>query len=165
MIKTLRLPQVICQSLILGSKRIEMPYLTKFLVIAAFLASYNPQKYDARYFTKGAEGRTKISKKGGVHNGSLLRNQLTGPRSFGIERMLAIFYSILDDDCKMTFDIHSQIATCFSLRLLIKVSSPSRLDMVKCKCNVSYTFVKAIAKSVRFDISKYLYDWVDVSAN
>ncbi|KAJ3367716.1 Origin recognition complex subunit 5 [Kappamyces sp. JEL0680] len=144
-----------------ASKRIEMPFLTKFLVIASFLASYNPSKYDNRYFTRGGEGKSKAGRKGGVHNGSLVRTQLTGPKAFPIDRMLAIFYSILEDDCKFTFDIHSQIATLISLRLLVKVSASNRLDSIKCKCNVSFSLVKTIAKSVRFDIMKYLFDFVD----
>lgn len=139
-----------------------MPYLTRFLVIASFLASYNPSKYDNRFFTRGGEGRTKVGRKGGAQNGSLLRNQLTGPRPFAVDRMLAIFYSILEDDCKMTLDIHSQIATCISLRLLIKVSAANKLDVVKCKCNVSFALIKSIAATVRFDIAKYLYDFVDI---
>lgn len=139
-----------------------MPYMTKFLVIASFLASYNPQKYDARFFTRGGEGKKKVGKKGGVHNGALYRNQLNGPCTFAVERMLAIFYSILEQDCKMSFDIHSQIATCVSLKLLVRVSAVNRLDMMRCKCNVSFPFVKAISKSVRFDIVKFLFDWVDV---
>jgi origin recognition complex subunit 5 len=139
-----------------------MPFLTKFLLIASFLASYNPSKYDSRFFTRGGEGRGKISKKAGSNNGSLVRTQLTGPKAFAIDRMLAIFYSIVEDDCKMTTDIHSQIATCISLRLLIRVSAPNNLNSMKCKCNISFALVKSIATSVRFDISKYLYDFVDV---
>jgi origin recognition complex subunit 5 len=88
--------------------RFELPRLTKFLVIAGYLASYNPSKLDQRYFTKGGEGKKKVSKKGGVQNGSKKRQQLIGPKSFGLERMLAIFYSIADgvDSC---YDIQTQV--------------------------------------------------------
>lgn len=41
----------------------ELPYYTKFLLIAAFLASYNPPRYDVRYFSRNAEERRK--KRGG----------------------------------------------------------------------------------------------------
>lgn len=40
-----------------------LPYYTKFLLIAAFLASYNPPRYDVRYFAKAGEARKR--KKGG----------------------------------------------------------------------------------------------------
>ena len=138
-----------------------MPFHTKFLVIAAFLASYNPKKYDSRLFTRGGEGRAKVGKTGGVNNGSNNRSQLLGPSNFTIDRMLSIFYHILQDDIAPTFDIHSQIASCISLRLLIRVSASGRLDAMKCKANVSYPFVKQISRSIQFDISKYLFDWID----
>jgi origin recognition complex subunit 5 len=141
----------------------DFPYFTKFLICASFLASYNPSKYDNRYFTRGGEGKKKVGKIGGIHNGSLKRTQLTGPKAFAIDRMLAIFYSILPDGCKFTFDIHSQIATMISNRMLIRVSAANRLDAIKCKCNLSYPIVKTIGRTVDFDILKYLFDFVDVN--
>lgn len=41
----------------------ELPYYTKFLLLAAFLASYNPPRLDVRYFARSGEVRTR--KKGG----------------------------------------------------------------------------------------------------
>ena len=32
--------------------QVELPYYSKFLLIAAYLASYNPMKYDRRFFAK-----------------------------------------------------------------------------------------------------------------
>jgi origin recognition complex subunit 5 len=95
----------------LESNGIELPKLTKYLVIAAYLASYNPPRLDARFFTRGGDARKSVGKKGGVHNGSKKRTQLLGPRTFPLERMLAIFFSIVNDDIKSTFDIHSQVCS------------------------------------------------------
>jgi origin recognition complex subunit 5 len=141
-----------------------MPHKSKWLVIAGFLASYNPKKYDSRYFTRGGEGKSRVGKKGGANNGSNSRSQLCGPKDFDVPRMLGIFHYIMPDDCKITFDIYTQIATLVSLRVFVKLSSAKRIDVMKLKCNVSYAFVKQLAKSMRFDISKYLYDWVDTEA-
>lgn len=146
---------------IIALKQAELPYFTRFLMIASFLASFNPSKYDNRFFSR--EDRSRVGKKGGIHNGSLMRSQLAGPKAFPVDRMLTIFYSILpDEECRFTFDIHSQIASLISLRLLTKVSAASRLDLIKCRCNVSYIFIKSVARSVNFDIGKYLYDFIDV---
>ena len=41
----------------------DLPYYTKFLLLASYLASYNPARYDVRYFSKVGEARTR--KKGG----------------------------------------------------------------------------------------------------
>jgi origin recognition complex subunit 5 len=87
----------------------DIPRLTKFLVLASFLASYNPAKLDARFFTRGGEGTKKVGKKSGIQKGSRMRQQLKGPKAFSIERMLAIFYSIVDEDVKPSFDILSQV--------------------------------------------------------
>jgi origin recognition complex subunit 5 len=150
--------------------RIELPKLTKYLVIASFLASYNPARLDSRFFTKGGEGKKKVGKKGSIYNGSKKRQQLLGPKSFPLERMLAIFYSIVNEnDIKSTFDIHTQafhfliqISTCFSLRLIIRLTSMNQLDTVKCKSNVSFAFVKDLGSTIDFEVSKYLFDFIDM---
>ncbi|KAJ3184516.1 Origin recognition complex subunit 5 [Geranomyces variabilis] len=149
-----------------GPGAMDLPYYTKFLIIAAFLASYNPPRLDVRFFAKdrsdevtrrkGGKGRAgRVQKEGGK-----MRQQLLGPKAFPVERMLAIFYSILPDEVDSTVDIQMQIASLTTLRLLVRVTAPDRLDGVKCKCNASCEFVKAIGRSVRFDVGQYLYDFV-----
>ena len=43
----------------------DLPYVTKYLLIASYLASYNPSKFDLRYFSKNSmkSMRTRTSKK------------------------------------------------------------------------------------------------------
>ncbi|KAF9355582.1 Origin recognition complex subunit 5 [Mortierella sp. AD094] len=146
----------------------DLPYFTKFILIASFLASYNPPKLDMRYFAKVSNQggkmtrRAKVSaakKHGHDQLGSKLRQQLLGPKIFPIERMLAIFYSILDEEVEENVNVHTQIASLVSLRLLQRVTPMDKLDSIKCKCNVSYDMIKALAKSTKFDIDKYLYDF------
>ncbi|GJJ68523.1 origin recognition complex subunit 5 [Entomortierella parvispora] len=146
----------------------DLPYFTKFILIAAFLASYNPPRLDMRYFAKVSNQGGKMTKRAKVaaakrhgHDslGSKLRQQLLGPKTFPIERMLAIFYSILDEEAEETVHVHTQIASLVSLRLLQRVTPMDKLDSIKCKCNVSYETIKALAKSTKFDIDKYLYDF------
>ncbi|KAG0322196.1 Origin recognition complex subunit 5 [Linnemannia gamsii] len=146
----------------------DLPYYTKFILIASFLASYNPPRLDMRYFAKVSNQggkmtkRSKIAaaKKHGHDNmGSKLRQQLLGPKPFPIERMLAIFYSILDEEVEENVNVHTQIASLVSLRMLQRVTPMDKLDSIKCKCNVSYEMIKTLAKSTRFEIDKYLYDF------
>lgn len=146
---------------LIGNVKIDMPFHTKFIVIAGFLASFNPKKYDARLFTKGGEGSKKVGKKGGVDNGSKMRSQLTGPKEFTVDRMLSIFHHVLDEDISPSFDIQSQVATCISLGLFLRVSAAGKLNGMKCKANISYPTIKKISNSINFDISKYLFDWTD----
>lgn len=143
--------------------RMELPYFTKFLLIASFLASYNPPRFDTRFFARNEE-RTK--KKGGATRkmkaenlGSNMRQQLVGPKSFPVERMLAIFYSIVDDHVVSGLEIQTQIMSLVNLKLLTRNSTCDNLDGIKCKCNVSFEFIKNLSHSVRFDVSSYLYDF------
>ncbi|KAF9211878.1 Origin recognition complex subunit 5 [Podila verticillata] len=146
----------------------DLPYFTKFILIASFLASYNPPKLDMRYFAKVSNQGGKMTKRaknaaakkhGHEQLGSKFRQQLLGPKTFQIERMLAIFYSILDEEVEENVNVHTQIASLVSLRLLQRITPMDKLDSIKCKCNVSYETIKAIAKSTKFDIDKYLYDF------
>ena len=74
---------------------IELPFYSKFLLIAAFLASYNPAKSDKRFFVKhhGKQRKTASS----IRTKEKLNSQLTGPKPFPLERLLAIFYNIVEE--------------------------------------------------------------------
>ncbi|KAI8146558.1 origin recognition complex subunit 5 C-terminus-domain-containing protein [Fennellomyces sp. T-0311] len=142
----------------------DLPYYTKFLLLASYLASYNPARFDVRYFSKAGEARAK--KKGGgtrkakaEQGGGKMRPQLLGPKAFPIERMLAIFYSIINGSLEDSIDVQTQITSLTTLRLLVRANNMDRLDGAKFKCNVSFEFIKAVASSVRFEIDKYLYDF------
>ncbi|KAJ2827139.1 hypothetical protein IWW50_002032 [Coemansia erecta] len=142
---------------------LDLPYYTKFLLIAAFLASYNPSRLDAQYFSRtkapGRRGRGRGKAAMQLDIGGRDRQQLLGPRSFGIERMLAIFYSIIAEPADSCVDVQTQIASLVTLRLLSKTSAGDRLDGIKCKCNVSLESIRAISQSVRFEVDRYLYNF------
>ncbi|KAI9505323.1 hypothetical protein GGI25_003647 [Coemansia spiralis] len=142
------------------AETLDLPYYTKFLLIAAFLASYNPARLDAQYFSrsKGPSKRRKGAKADDALGGKD-RQQLLGPKAFAIERMLAIFYSIIAEPVDSSVDVQIQIASLVTLRLLTKASSGDRLDGIKCKCNVSLEAIRAISRSVKFDIDRFLYDF------
>ncbi|KAI7834021.1 origin recognition complex subunit 5 C-terminus-domain-containing protein [Kickxella alabastrina] len=142
---------------------LDLPHYTKFLLISAYLASYNPARLDVQYFAKGKDPK-KSRKKKAVTNGENAlgghnRQQLMGPKLFAIERMLAIFYSIVAEPVKSAVDVQIQIASLVTLRLLTKTSAGDRLDGIRCKCNVSLDTIRTISRSVRFEIDRYLYDF------
>ncbi|KAI8080055.1 origin recognition complex [Halteromyces radiatus] len=147
-----------------GKGDFDLPYYTKFLLLACYLASYNPPRFDMRYFAKGPEERSK-RKGGGTRKGKAeqtggkMRQQLLGPKAFPIERMLAIFYSIIDDELEDSIDIQLQITSLTTLRLLVRCTGMDKLDAAKYKCNVSFDFIRAVAQSVRFELERYLYDF------
>lgn len=139
---------------------VELPFHSKFLLIASYLASYNPVKSDKRFFVKhhGKERKTKATIKAKEKHVSA---QLTGPKAFPLDRMLAIFYSIIDDEnVSPTANILSQISTLVSLQFLNQLSSEDSLDQPRYKCIASLKFVEQMAREVNFEIKRYLYDFV-----
>lgn len=134
---------------------IELPFYSKFLIIAAFLASYNPAKSDKRFFVKH-HGKQKKSA-ASIKAKEKLNTQLTGPKPFPLERLLAIFYNIVEEEVNPTATIYSQVTSLVRLQLLTSVGL-ELLDQPKYKCNVSMDFIRTVAKTVQFDIYKYLYD-------
>ena len=74
----------------------ELPYYSKFLLIAAYLASYNSPKTDKRFFLKNAG---KIRKRTKAARGPEIKQKMIGPLTFSIDRELfarnIIFYRII----------------------------------------------------------------------
>ncbi|XP_055009655.1 origin recognition complex subunit 5 [Boleophthalmus pectinirostris] len=136
---------------------VELPYYSKFLLIAAYLASYNPARTDKRFFVKH---HGKIKKANFLKKNEKTSNHLLGPKPFPLDRMLAIFYSVVDSRVAPTASIFSQISSLVTLQLLNQVSHDDQLDAPKYKCAVSMDFICAISKTVNFDIVKYLYDFL-----
>ncbi|XP_030644506.1 origin recognition complex subunit 5 [Chanos chanos] len=136
---------------------VELPYYSKFLLIAAYLASYNPARTDRRFFLKhhGKMKKTNFLKK---HEKT--SNHLLGPKPFPLDRLLAIFYSVVDSRVAPTASVFSQISSLVTLQLLTLVGHDDQLDSPKYKCAVSLDFICAISRTVSFDIVRYLYDFL-----
>ncbi|KAH0616484.1 hypothetical protein JD844_027611 [Phrynosoma platyrhinos] len=92
---------------------VELPYYSKFLLIAAYIASYNPARTDKRFFVKhhGKIKKMNFQKKHEKHIFFQTSNHLLGPKPFPLDRMLAILYSIVDSRVAPTANIFSQVST------------------------------------------------------
>jgi origin recognition complex subunit 5 len=94
---------------------LELPTVTKFLLIASYLASYNPTTLDRQFFAKGKDPsvRSKRRKVHGATKGkeksSSFRQQLLGPKTFPMERMLAIFHAIAENRVEPAMDLYHQV--------------------------------------------------------
>ncbi|KAI8071556.1 origin recognition complex subunit 5 C-terminus-domain-containing protein [Gongronella butleri] len=147
-----------------GKGEFDLPHYTKFLLVAAYLASYNPVKYDRRYFSRGAEERTK-KKGGGTRRGRVskapgkMRQQLLGPAAFTVQRLMAIFYHIVDETVSNSIDVQQQISSLTTLRLLIRNTTMDKLDEPRYKCNVTFEYICGISKEIHFELDQYLYDF------
>eukprot|EP00088_Acartia_fossae_P003505 TRINITY_DN11476_c0_g1_i1.p2 TRINITY_DN11476_c0_g1~~TRINITY_DN11476_c0_g1_i1.p2 ORF type:complete len:136 (+),score=2.14 TRINITY_DN11476_c0_g1_i1:757-1164(+) len=132
----------------------EVPFYSKFLLIAAYLASYNPQRTDKRFFMKHHGKQRKTSQS--IKSKEKFNNQLTGPKPFPLERMLAIFYNIVEERVNPSANIYCQINSLARLQFITLVGS-DQIDQPKYKCNVTLDFLRTLAKPLNFDITKYLY--------
>ncbi|WVQ99429.1 hypothetical protein IAU59_006564 [Kwoniella sp. CBS 9459] len=80
---------------------IELPLIAKFLLVAAYAASYNPAKSDIRLFGRGTGPDGKRKKGGGTRRAGYGRTRigkipqrLLGPKPFPIDRLLALFSAL-----------------------------------------------------------------------
>ena len=96
------------------SFRLELPYCSKFLLIAAYLASYNPPKTDKRFFLKNAG---KIRKRAAQARGPDVKQKMLGPLTFTIDRLIAIFESITETS-ERSATILCQLRTLVKLKLV-----------------------------------------------
>ncbi|KAF8245798.1 hypothetical protein K440DRAFT_633095 [Wilcoxina mikolae CBS 423.85] len=137
----------------------DLPYYSKFLLCAAYLASYNPARMDATFFIKGSDPK-KRRRGGGLKRQAgarKIQRRLLGAQAFPIERLLAIFPTIIPQGVPSSVDIQAQIATLTALRLLMKVTSLDPLDgSAKWKVNVGWEYIRGIARSIKFDIEDYM---------
>lgn len=135
----------------------ELPYYAKFLLIAAFLASYNPVKEDRRLFMKETDQKRKRAYR--RKNEKLVTNIREGPKIFPLNRMLAIFCSIIEDKVDLNAVLLTQISSMCNLGLLTLVGD-NNIDEPKYKCCINYEFAMIISKNVGFELQKYLYDYL-----
>lgn len=131
----------------------ELPFYAKYMLIAAYLASNNPAKYDKHIFMKRSSKRKKkvrsIKKTG--------EDAQKKSRVFTISRMLAIFCAILDEKVDINANLLAQISTMCQLGLLSIVGDNiTQLDETKFKCCASYDFIIVVAKTIGFDVKNYL---------
>ncbi|EDS40117.1 origin recognition complex subunit 5 [Culex quinquefasciatus] len=96
------------------AQNLELPFYAKFLLIAAYLASHNAAKEAKRETTQkkrlqSVNAKVKVSEK--------MATQL-GPKAFTIDRLLAIFYDILDEKVGLTCNLLAQISTLIHLKFL-----------------------------------------------
>jgi origin recognition complex subunit 5 len=160
----------------------QLPYYSRLLLVAAYLASFNPPRNDQLFFMKSAAakrrkkgGGTALTKgRPGVTKHRKISRKLLGPQAFILERMLAIFHAIKEDADQRgrlgtgrevtagAADIQMAIATLASLRLLVKIGAANAADTLdggsKYRVTVGWEVVRGIARSVGVEAEDYLVE-------
>lgn len=156
----------------------QLPYISRLILVASYLASYTPARHDILLFTKSSSkgkkkkgGGTALSRsRPGVSKSRKISRKLLGPQAFVLERMLSIFQFLrLDADVSSkgrvsaiagSADVLMAVATLASLRLIIKTSAVADpLDAsTKWKANVGWEVVRGLARSVGVEVEDFLID-------
>lgn len=85
-----------------------------------------------------------------------------GPKAFTIDRLLAIFYAILDEKVGLTCNLLSQISTLVDLNFLSFVSGESNImdGTSRLQSTIGMDFAINIGKVVGFNVKQYLTDFL-----
>ncbi|KAH3660170.1 hypothetical protein OGAPHI_007375 [Ogataea philodendri] len=145
----------------------DLPTKTKYILIAAYLASYNDPKYDLILFSKQREARAnrkvRHSKRKSGKQSQQLSARMLSPQAFTIERLLAILHAIYDENRgeKLANDIElmSELATLSTLKAIMKLKLGDTIGGgTKWKCNVNWSVIKKFAEEVDFSIENFLME-------
>ena len=152
-----------------------LPFYTTHLLIAAYLASYNPARTDVTYFMKHTDKRknkrraptaaslstTSIA---GVKHRRIPRHLLT-PSPFSLDRLLAVFRALLVDGVPQTADLYTSVATLTSLKLLVRTGIGGASDALEAggrwRVGFGWEFVRGLGRSVGVEVGEYLVGGVD----
>ncbi|XP_058830361.1 origin recognition complex subunit 5 [Topomyia yanbarensis] len=144
------------------AQTLELPFYAKYLLIAAYLASHNAAKEDKRLFMKN-HGKQKKRMQSVIAKAKVSEKMATqlGPKSFTVDRLLAIFYAILDDKVGLTCNLLAQISTLIHLKFLIFASGEGSVmeGSARLQCTVGMDFIVHIGKMCGFNVRQYLCDF------
>lgn len=142
---------------------IELPFYAKYLLLAGFLSSHNPASQDKRLFVKNHGKQRKRMQ--AVNAKAKLGEQTSlqqGPKSFTIDRLLAIFHAILDQKVTLTCNLMAQIASLVQLNFLVYVANETNVmeGSARLQCFLNYEFATQIGEMVGFNVRQYLFDLI-----
>ena len=153
----------------------NLPFYTTHLLIAAYLASYNPARTDVTYFMKHTDKRKNkrrapsaaslsTTSKSGVKHRRIPRHLLT-PSPFTSDRLFAIFRALLIDPVPQQADLYTSVATLTSLKLLVRTGVGGAGDALepggRWRVGFGWEFVRGLGRSVGVEVGEYLVGGVD----
>ncbi|KAK9253827.1 origin recognition complex subunit 5 C-terminus-domain-containing protein [Lipomyces tetrasporus] len=144
----------------------DMPMYSKYLLCAAYLASYNKPRHDIRLFSRIRESRRRIRKSTSHKFKDKINGRSLAPSPFEYERLLAIFQCIVPEKIDSATDIQIQFATLATLKLITRVggdsSGANSMDILesrtKWRVNVSWDIILQIARDIKLQLENYLME-------
>ena len=128
----------------------EMPTFSKYVLIAAFLASRNPVSFDRRLFVTERGPRKR------KNTGSSLKEMKAskGPAMFPQARLQSICSKLIGKPILMDTSMYSHITTLCNSKLLVRYDDS--LEDVKYRCLARLDLIREISNSLNFPLMEYL---------
>jgi hypothetical protein len=144
----------------------DLPLSAKYLLIAIYLATQNPIKYDRMLYDKESQGkksrRAKIMhKRTQLESSKLEYLPLSSNKPIALNRLLAIYYALQGDMNPLTTQLYTQLALLTSMRLIEFVGSSNETGLLnlnepKYRCTSSSDYIRRLASSIDFKIDDLL---------
>jgi hypothetical protein len=144
----------------------DLPLSTKYLLIAIYLATQNPIKYDRMLYDKQSQGKKSrrgkiMHKRAQLETGKIEYLPLSSNKPIGLNRLLAIHCSLQGDTIPLTTQIYTQLALLTSMRLIELVGSSNESGIInlnepKYRCTSSSDYIRRLASSIDFKIDNLL---------
>lgn len=154
-----------------GGLDFELPYNSKLLLLAAYIASRNRPNLDRRLFDTGPGKRRRKNALASDRQAEFAREaQLRGPITFPQERLLSYFWNLLKAEAadreaapwheraaqqQQSAEVFMLLRSLVSLRLLSQVTG-DMLDDGKYQCNIKDELAQKLAQNLRIDLNPYL---------
>ncbi|CDO92772.1 unnamed protein product [Kluyveromyces dobzhanskii CBS 2104] len=171
-------PNLLIESEGMSCSSHSLCFMAKYLLLAAYLASYLNHRYDSKVFSKKSHlrgGRSSYGRRSKPANNP----RYLQPSGFPLERMLAIFQSIYpvtvskelspdffqrDIHMKANVEVYENVSDLITSQLItgLNIHKLGYLnERLKFKVNVTWDYILLVAKSVDFDIAEYFSNIVE----
>ena len=144
----------------------DLPLSAKYLLIAIYLATQNPVKYDRMLYDKQSQGkksrRAKVMhKRTQLETSKMEYLPLSSNKPIGLNRLLAIHCSLQGDALPLTSQMYNQLSLLTSMRLIELVGSSNESGIInlnepKYRCTSSSDYIRRLASSIDFKIGDLL---------
>ncbi|EIW86115.1 hypothetical protein CONPUDRAFT_160954 [Coniophora puteana RWD-64-598 SS2] len=170
-----------------SSMVLHLPRLSKYILVASFLASTNPAKSDLRMFGRGSDerkrkrrrARSTSPRKGSASGAVKVAQRLVGPSPFPLDRLLAILGALLEEndaedrlpaphlslpgeytDMELRrVHVYAAICELSAMRALQRTTPVEKLDGPPAfKCGVSYEVVSVLSKELGIRLQDLMWD-------
>ena len=137
----------------------SLPRNSKWLVVAAFLASITAPRMDVALFAA-----TKRTGGSGRHKRRRIATSLEDPHPFTLERLLAVYAALRsaqeNDDSTMapSAELLIQVTSLVGRKVLSRVSRPDEISHVRYRCLAPLQLATQVASSLDFDLNAYVVE-------